>query len=969
MQIGRHPIVGFFLTLAGHRTRCLELVASGVIPDKRPDRAIALGEVVAPAQVQSGRIFASLVLPLNGRSLTLVGVSRTKARSFADAFNTTWTTVMRAQIDNQAEEIAAIGQAVEQLSSPRYYPSACLLQPWMERADRLFAVIPPALPEAVISKDQQRDLAAIADFRRDPARARRVAAQRFIASELQQAGSFFDEIESNPLTPEQRLSIVTDEDATLVLAGAGSGKTSVIVAKAVYLIERGIRKPEEILLMAFAKEAAAEMKERIGQRVGAAVDARTFHALAYDIIKQVEGSAPALAESASDQRAYTALLREIVMEQAAQDSEIAHDLAWWFGKFFIPHRNAWDFKTRHEYFTYIKTHELRTLQGERVRSFEELEIANWLYLNGVAYEYEPDYEHPLPNTGRRNYTPDFRLTQSGVYLEHFGVRKERRANGQEHLVTAPGIDRDEYLRGMQWKHEVHAEHGTTLIATYSYERDMAGGLIGALERKIAPHVKLAPLPLGQVFERLKEMGQIDSFTGMLGTFLKHFKGAGLTIDDCKARSDSSQLDSRGAAFLKVFEPIFAEYQSRLGQRIDFEDMVVRATDHVASGRYRSPFRHLLVDEFQDISRGRANLLQALKAQHADARIFAVGDDWQSIYRFAGSDVHLMRSFGKEFGGHFAGKNGIHEKVDLGRTFRSVDRITMAARTFVLKNPAQIIKDVVPAGTSLVPAIRVAWYGKDEDDDALDNVLRSIADQAPGGKGKRASVLLLGRYSHVCPQDMAALKKGQPRLSIAFKTIHAAKGLEADHIVILRANSGRLGLPSEIVDDPILDLVLPAPESFHHAEERRVFYVALTRARKSVTILSWRDYPSAFVTELLAGATYGAVELGDENMPSHRCESCGGRMIARSSYQSGRRFVCEHGWLCGTRLPACPVCKSDIPVRQPDDPSTNRCRCGANLPGCPDCKNGWMVERKGKYGQFLGCVNYPGCSGTKPLKGG
>ena len=110
------------------------------------------------------------------------------------------------------------------------------------------------------------------------------------------------------------------------------------------------------------------------------------------------------------------------------------------------------------------------------------------------------------------------------------------------------------------------------------------------------------------------------------------------------------------------EPLLAAYQRRLGDRIDFEDMIARATEHVEARSYRSPYRHLLVDEFQDISDGRARFLSALKAQHDDARIFAVGDDWQSIYRFTGPDIHLMRNFGPEFAGVFAGKTGVHSSV-------------------------------------------------------------------------------------------------------------------------------------------------------------------------------------------------------------------------------------------------------------------------------------------------------------------
>ncbi|MTV28710.1 AAA family ATPase, partial [Nitriliruptoraceae bacterium ZYF776] len=158
----------------------------------------------------------------------------------------------------------------------------------------------------------------------------------------------------------------------------------------------------------------------------------------------------------------------------------------------------------------------------------------------------------------------------------------------------------------------------------------------------------------------------------------------------------------------------------------------RATGHVEAGRYRSPYRHILVDEFQDISLGRARLIKALKRQHPDARLFAVGDDWQSIYRFAGSDIHIMRNFGREFGGTFAGTKDVHCTIDLGRTFRSVDKIALSAQKFVLRNPAQITKTVVPAGTTDQPAIRVVWTRKDNATERLRDVLSRIASDAPLG---------------------------------------------------------------------------------------------------------------------------------------------------------------------------------------------------------------------------------------------
>ena len=965
MQIERGTISGIVLSLLGKRVRGLRLEEAGVVIVGPRQRHLNFAEIAAPAEIDSSFPFLSISLSVtDGSQVRVFGIDRTKGGAFVVGLNAAWQDAISAHIAAHAVEIDLLLQVVERLDQPRRYPAACLLEPFRARVETLFASIPWRLPKEPLRVDYASALDTLAAFHRDPSRLRERAVDNFLLGELEEMSDFFDRIELNPLTLEQRTAVVTDEDATLVLAGAGSGKTSVITAKAAYLLERGIRQPEEILLMAFGKDAAAEMAQRIEQRYGAQVVAKTFHALAYGIIGEVEGQAPALAAHAADDALFLALLRNILFDLVSQRGEVLALLLRWFAEFFRPERSEWEFKDLHEYYSYVEEQELRTLQGEQVKSFEELQIANWLYLNGIAYEYEPLYEHPLPENNRRAYTPDFRLKESGVYIEHFGVRKARGPDGTEHLTTAPYIAREAYLDGMEWKRQVHVTHGTTLIETYSYER-VEGRLTAALAEKLKPYVTLKPLSPEQVFERLAELGQVDAFTQLLGTFLRHFKGSGRTIEDCRTRNAEQKLGARGLAFLEIFQPVFAEYQNRLGPRIDFEDMISRATAHVRAGRYKSPYRHLLVDEFQDISQGRADLLKALKAQHKDARIFAVGDDWQSIYRFTGSDIRFMRNFGQEFGGSFAGTSGIHQTIDLGRTFRSVDRIALPARSFVLKNPSQIAKTVISAGTTTAPAIRVAYSAPRQAAAALQRVLEDIHGTVTGYGGSTTSVLLLGRYRHLRPKNLSTLEQVHPGLSIGFKTIHASKGLEADHVIILGAETGRLGLPSGIVDDPILDLVLPEPEQFDHAEERRVFYVALTRARKTVTILAPHDKRSPFVRELVENAEYGVIELGGSPAHVHHaCPTCGGRLIQEQSGRDRSRFACEHRFHCGTVKPACPNCHNDLPERSATDPDVVVCNCGSRFPACPKCTDGWLVERTGRYGPFLGCVNYPRCTGRK-----
>lgn len=960
-RLRRRSWPGAILRFLGHTSWAAEQTASGISFLGGRHQA-PFAEWVGPAQIASTLGFSTIEVPLSGgRIARLAGVSRFDASNFISRANEAFRENILGHFETVEGELSALFEVISRLDRPRRYPAACLLAPFLARARAVNGSLPATIPEGCLAEDQQKFVDRVRAFHRTPAYVRRTAIERFIDSELADMTEFFDTIEKNPLTPEQRLAVVTDEDATLVLAGAGSGKTSVIVAKAAYLVERGIRSPENILLVAFGKDAAAEMAARIKGRMGVEVDAMTFHALGYRIIREVEGRGPSLAAHASDEVKFRELLRDILLNEVASTAELGNLLLAWFSEFYWPYKSEWDFKTQDSYFQWVAAHQLRTLNGDHVRSFEEWEIANWLYRNGIAHEYEPPYEGPLPEDARGPYKPDFRLTESGIYIEHFGVRKERGSDGSTRLTTAPYIDRTRYLADMEWKRQLHAANGTTLIETFSYEK-VEGKLLENLKEKLAPHVKLRPLAPDQVFGTLETMGHVDSFTQTLGTFLRHFKSAGSTVAHCEARAASLADVLRSRAFLKIFDAVIKAYEARLGDMIDFEDMIARATAHVESGRFKSPYRHLLVDEFQDISEGRRCLLRALKAQHEDARLFAVGDDWQSIYRFAGSDIHLMRNFGAEFGGSFAGNNEVHSIVDLGRTFRSVDKIAHPARRFVLRNPAQIKKTVVPAATTANPAITVAYYKWGQEDDAL----RVALDRLSSGTVTGADVLLIGRYHHTRPPALPTLTKQFPRLSIRFMTVHASKGLEADHVIILRAVSDTLGFPSEIVDDPVLDLVLPQPENFEHAEERRLFYVALTRARLSVTILADRKKPSTFARELVENPDYETAEIGEPGIAERRCPSCGGRMLAEPSKCGGMYFACEHRNLCGQTLKSCSVCGNGLPIKVPTDPGRLLCSCGAAFPACPECADGWLIERRGRYGKFRGCVNYPKCEGTQNL---
>jgi len=955
------PFIGFILNPFGLYPKKFEYRNNELFVFSRHSRKIHLKDIASTPLVNHGLLGSELTINCDdGRGVSLKGANRQNAIAFAKDIEADWISHNTELFEENRKMIDAILGVIAELASPTKYPSACLLHLQLEQAQCLEKSLLSKISRSAIGEDSYRQVMAIRSFVRDAGQMRERAITKFEARQLEKWEKFFDSFESNPLTPEQRIAIITDEDATLVLAGAGSGKTSVITAKAGYLMKSGARASNEILLLAFAKDAAKEMSERIELRCGEPLEARTFHSLAYDIIGIVEGSKPALAVHATDDKAYLALIKDILITLAGTETEVSRAIVGWFSHARLDAKTEWDFKRKHDYYTHIEKLDLRTLQGERVRSFEELMIANWLYENGIEYEYEPNYEYNVSEGGYRHYCPDFRLIKSGVYIEHFGVRRHRTNDGGTELVTAPFVDRDEYLEGMQWKRGVHEEHGTTLLETFSYERQ-EGGLLEALAEKVAPHETVAPRAPETLFDRVVELGQVDGFVQLVGTFLRHYKGGGYLVRDCEQKAATLDLGQRAKAFLSIFESVYAEYQSRLDGRIDFEDMILRACDHIESGRYRSPFKHILVDEFQDISQSRGRLVKALKAQHDDGRIFAVGDDWQSIYRFTGADINLMRRFGEEFGGTFDGRTGVHRTVDLGRTFRSVDRIAEAAKRFVLQNPAQLKKTVIPAGKAQSPALRVVSTFARNADARIRDVLGAIPAKE-GTKGK-TSVLFLGRYRHLVPDRLSRMRREFPHLDISFKTIHASKGLEADHVIVLGLFRGRTGFPSEIVDDPLLWLVLPEAEPFENAEERRVMYVALTRARHTVTMMSSASKRSAFVAEMLDDPAYGLAGVSGRSDQDHICSACGGHLLAFPSRDGGMWYRCEHADLCGFSINACPSCRVGLPKKQ-DGADLMKCACGAEYPACPECESGWLVERKGRYGRFLGCVNYSrrGCRG-------
>ncbi len=496
------------------------------------------------------------------------------------------------------------------------------------------------------------------------------------------------------------------------------------------------------------------------------------------------------------------------------------------------------------------------------------------------------------------------------------------------------------------------------------------------ERLAAVGVRPNPLAASDIERAVDGRGVFSKLAKLLSTFLQHFKEGRRSISELRPVTGAAD-PPRARSFLGVFEHIHEVYEGalRAEKAIDFQDMIGRAADHVESGRYSSPYRYVVVDEFQDTSRGQARLLRALLDQVPDRRLTCVGDDWQSIYRFAGSDIAHMTHLHTHFG-HTA-------SVALDESFRFGRRLLQASAKFVQKNPAQLRKTLTSAREEGRPAIVIVPMSKasaEADGGAtratvndIRGVLAGIAQQMPEG----GTVYLLGRYGFSLQgAEPAALREGFPKLKIDFLTVHKSKGLQADFVIVLDANSGRFGFPSEIDDDPLLSMVLAEPDALEHAEERRLFYVALTRAKRRVFILTRETQRSAFVEELLGKEYAGLVEGPAEWADRVPCPDCGGTLVRRANTRTGAPFWgCVDFPYCEGSARVCAVCQEGALVLQGTVYRCNRKGCAGREEVCPRCGEGMLVKRRNQAQgtEFWACTKWrsdrTGCNFTRDVDGG
>lgn len=864
------------------------------------------------------------------------------------------------------------------------------------------------------------------------------ANERYINQELKDNSDLFDDLGGKSLDSQQREAIVVDEDAVKIIAGAGSGKTFTIQGKVKYLTEKRDVDPSEILAISFSNASVDDLKERIAEPI----DIKTFHKVGKDILTQYNQY------SRPDTSALKRIIKRYLTKKALKNEDISKKLIEFFSFYInvppsdddikyegdlLDWQEGVDFSTLKRRF---KNKQRETLNNEIVRSYEELYIANFLFIYGIKYTYEKIYSYPNKNFERefnkfkeflfsfneeipdelknditkdllnltdifeeyeiKDYLPDFYLDDYNIYIEHFGLNR----NCENHLIG--GKSSEEYVKEMEWKRKVHKKYGTTLIETFSYYQSENRLLTRLAEKLQAQGVEFNEIDYREVYRILLENKTIkewEDFIVLLKTFIELFKGN--NYDETKFKEfydyvgglkDSFSKD-RTIAFLKIVEEIYNDYEAYLLKikKIDFNDMINKASDCIVKNGLDLPYKYIIVDEYQDTSFTRYNLLRNI-CDSIGAKIMVVGDDWQSIYSFSGCDVNIFTKFDNFF--------DVCETRYIEKTYRNSQQLIDASSNFVMKNPDQTRKEL-KSSKSLKYPIKLVNFDNDFDEILkFELIIKNIINQSTF---KNKKILILGRnnkdifnllknfnveneygkrkFEILGDEDKLRRNKfvkivyrESPDVNIEYRTVHQSKGLECDNVILINLKNWKAGFPNKMVDDPVLNFVKRNGDSFSYAEERRLFYVALTRTKNNVYLLSPYFKSSVFVQELKTDAN---VEL--LNLEHNRLETL------KNIEKNGERYVIP------TKL-KCPVCKTGVVLLESFwnkgklnrvlkcshnmAPPFNRCNWEGGYYGseledlddieyCPSC-DGILIKsyRHSDGHPFLGCTNFrkTGCRG-------
>ena len=729
----------------------------------------------------------------------------------------------------------------------------------MEKYGDLDAAVCPILESKELARSSDKDI--FLRFHKamsESEASKKINNDRFITAQLSSNAQYFDSVLDHPLDPQQREAIVSLEDNVLVISSAGSGKTMTTVGKVRYLIDKQHVPADRILLITFTRKAAESLSARLGEKK---VRCCTFHKLALDLIGEATGERPTIAPQDFSRQVYHKLSDEnLDFKTAIADYIIRSRYTM---------KDPFEYASMQEYIQDRQKYGIQSffkdMDGRPVfcKSEQESQICDFLGSRGIKFRYEEKYEFDTVDTDHRQYHPDFSIYLDGpdgqlrrIYLEHFAVNEWGRCP-----MWFSKEEEANYLQGIEWKRALHRRRNTILLETTSADFHQ-----GAVFQKLTRQL----LAQGAVFGRTtnknvsRELAwQEESIVEMLGSFNALLKSRNLTLDEVRRRivlwQDAITLND-------VITPFVAAYRKMEEDldEIDFTDCIIRATALCNNG-HRPDYDYILVDEFQDISQDRYRFLQSLRRKSPLTKLFCVGDDWQSIYRFTGSDMALFKQFEDYF--------GYTRKCLMETTYRFGEPTIAESSKFILANPEQAKKTVLPFRQDAETKLEFISTSRD----SLVETMKNLVNQIP----EEEEVLLVGRYKRdirvfkdtelaVCEnKENAYVSYGKRKMP--FLTIHKSKGLECDYIILLNCNGGLSGFPSQVNNSPVIEYLLSEPDGYDFSEERRIFYVGITRAKKQTWVLYDKDNPSPFVKEFVK--TLDSLKPGTDIPGSELCPKC------------------------------------------------------------------------------------------------
>lgn len=703
--------------------------------------------------------------------------------------------------------------------------------------------------------------------------------RKYVDNKLIKYKSYFDnmfnDIDKNIiLDKSQREAIICDEDNLLVLSGAGSGKTTTISAKVKYLIDVKNIKPDKICVITFTKKAKEELDYKINKIFNSNVDIYTFHSLGLKIIKYYYKNKDI---DIIDEKGQYKIICDYIKNNLFKDKDK-------FSLFFEAFKNKTSFSEEYKLFdnyydyhnymykrkyinsnttmdNYIKEQAkrrrnyLKTLNGEYCKSKEEVDIANFLYLNNIDYQYEKSYKK-LDNL--KIYKPDFYIEQNNNYnyIEHFGIDKVNKTNNhytKEELTN--------YLKNMKLKEKYHCDEKIEdlFIITYSKVLGKRNYLSVLKDSLIKKGYVLSKKDNNLVYERLKDTSEdryINNFVNRIVIpFISYFKRSNYKLDDFKnIKTDNDLLNKQ----INVISDIYLNYESKLREKnlIDFEDMInisYKVMPYIKEKNLGVDYKYIIIDEYQDVSMQRFNLTKRIE-ELFKSKIIAFGDDYQTIFGFSGSRIDLMTEF----------RNYLSDakQIPIPNVYRNSQELIDVATKFINKNSKQIKKKLI-SNKRLINPIELYIYNDSNYINTNINksiILSNILDKIYLSNNK-SNVLLLERYNNdidtilnnnlfIRKNHENIIYKKHEDMKIDYLTIHKSKGLEYDNCILINAIDDKYGFPSKIEDEEIIKLLKPKiEENIFYPEERRLFYVAMTRTKNKLYILVPKSKTSSFIREI------------------------------------------------------------------------------------------------------------------------